>query len=262
MKLQLGITHRNLLCSLALFATLTVALRAAHAQTPSSSDNKAAEVKPDEAKPVHPKPDTYETFYLANSPQQNDLNDMQTMLRNMLPWARIYGLPSQHAIVVFATKEDVATARMLLASADKKKSVYRLTYTMTEANGDKRHYSLVASSGERATIKLGDRVPIVTGKSDADSANASTQVQYIDLGLNIDATLDTAADSLRLRTKFEQSSLAEAKSGMSLQDPIIHQTTLDSNAALIPGKALVLGSLEIAGSSHPVEVEVIAELVK
>src|SRR6201996_157101 len=41
-----------------------------------------------------------QTFYLSNTAQQNDLNDIQTALRNLLVNAKLYGVPSQSAIVM------------------------------------------------------------------------------------------------------------------------------------------------------------------
>ncbi len=45
-----------------------------------------------------------QTFYLTNAWQQNDLNDVQTALRNVLPNAKVYGVASQNAIVMRATR--------------------------------------------------------------------------------------------------------------------------------------------------------------
>jgi type II secretory pathway component GspD/PulD (secretin) len=263
--MKLDATGNNLLRSLLVSAALTITLLNAGAQ---SSPDTQSETKPSDAKPAwtRPKADTYETFYLMNSPRQNDLNDLQTAMRNMMPNSKIYGVPSQQAIVVFGTKEDLEIARKLVVDLDKKKSTYRLTYTLTESDSGKKitsqHYSLVAISGEKAVMKQGNRVPIVTGKSGGDSATANTEVQYIDLGLDIEASLDAVPDNLRLRSKIEQSGAPDEKSGMGAQDPVIHQTSLDSHATLVPGKPLVLGSLDVPGSSRHIEVEVVAELVK
>ena len=38
-----------------------------------------------------------QTFDLANTAQQNDLNDIQVALRNLLVNAKLYGVPSQRA---------------------------------------------------------------------------------------------------------------------------------------------------------------------
>jgi len=207
-----------------------------------------------------------ETLYLTNANQQNELNDIQTAMRNALPTAHIYGVPTQHAIVLWATQEDIALAHRILADLDKKRPTYRLTYTVTELDGGKRvsseHYAMVAAAGERAEMKQGTRVPIVTGSMDSDTGKPNTQMQYVDVGMKIDATLDVTGDSLNLRTKLEQSSLADEKSNVGIQDPVIRQTTLEGISTLVPGKALVLGSIDVPGSTRREEVEVVAEAVR
>jgi type II secretory pathway component GspD/PulD (secretin) len=264
--MKLEVTGNSFLRSLLVTAALTFPLLGATAQAPSSPDAKS-DTKPSDAKTTwtRPKPDTYEAFYLVNSPRQNDLNDLQTAMRNMMPNSKIYGVPSQQAIVVYATQEDLVLARKLMADLDKKKATYRLTYTLTESDGGKKlssqHYALVAITGERAIMKQGNRFPIVTGKAD-ETANASTQVQYVDVGLTIEVSLESVPESLRLHSKIDQSGVSEEKSSVGAQDPVIHQSSLDSNATLVPGKALVLGSLDVPGGSRHIDVEVVADLVK
>ena len=51
-------------------------------------------------------------FYLANVTQQNDLNDVQTALRNVLVDAKLYGLPSQNAIVMRGTPDQLLLRRL------------------------------------------------------------------------------------------------------------------------------------------------------
>jgi hypothetical protein len=88
-------------------------------------------------------------------------------------------------------------------------------------------------------------------------------VQYLDVGLNIDATLDAYSDGLRLHTKVEQSSVvADEKSGMGTQDPVVRQTTLEGVSTLVQGKPVVLGALDMPGSTRRQEIEVISELVR
>jgi general secretion pathway protein D len=60
-----------------------------------------------------------QTFYLANAWQQNDLNDVQTALRNVLLNAKVYGVQSQNAIVVRATPDELLLARKLIDDLDK-----------------------------------------------------------------------------------------------------------------------------------------------
>jgi general secretion pathway protein D len=49
-----------------------------------------------------------QTFYLSNAWQQNDLNDIQTAIRNILTGAKIYGISSQNAIVIRGTITAIA----------------------------------------------------------------------------------------------------------------------------------------------------------
>jgi len=60
-----------------------------------------------------------ETFYLSNAWQQNDLNDVQTALRNVLPGAKVYGVASQNAIVMRGTPDELLLAQKLVNDLDK-----------------------------------------------------------------------------------------------------------------------------------------------
>ena len=52
-----------------------------------------------------------QTFYLANAWQQNDLNDVQTALRNVMPNTKVYGVQSQNAIVMRGTPDELLLAQ-------------------------------------------------------------------------------------------------------------------------------------------------------
>jgi general secretion pathway protein D len=60
-----------------------------------------------------------QTFYLTNAWQQNDLNDVQTALRNVLPNAKVYGVASQNAIVMRGTPDELLLAQKLIDDLDK-----------------------------------------------------------------------------------------------------------------------------------------------
>ncbi len=60
-----------------------------------------------------------QTFYLTNAWQQNDLNDVQTALRNVLPNAKVYGVASQNAIVMRGTPDELLLAQKLINDLDK-----------------------------------------------------------------------------------------------------------------------------------------------
>jgi type II secretory pathway component GspD/PulD (secretin) len=255
MKMDRGGTARFVACSaLALLMATGVA---AQAQT---EEAKSAEAKAGA--------EAYQTFYLKSVSQQNDANDVQSALRNTLPRARVYFVSFQNALVVRGNAEDLAMAQKLIADLDRPRKIYRLTYTITETDGGKRtwvqHLSLVVVSGSKAVLKQGNRVPLVTGNlpaGNAESGNSSQspQVQYVDVGENIEASLEGAPEGLRLRTKVEQSSVADEKSGVGAQDPVIRQTALEVYTAVVADKPLVLGSFDVPGGTLHREVEVVAE---
>ncbi len=65
------------------------------------------------------KPSTYKTFYLTNLTREEDANEIQTDLRNMLPMAKLYYVPSQNALSMRASAEDIALAQKILADLDR-----------------------------------------------------------------------------------------------------------------------------------------------
>jgi hypothetical protein len=81
-------------------------------------------------------------------------------------------------------------------------------------------------------------------------------VQYVDVGLSIEATIDGS----RLRTKVEQSTIADEKSAVGAQDPVIRQGVLEETSTLVEGKPLVLGSFDIPGTARHEEIGVVSEL--
>src|SRR6202451_2533095 len=159
-------------------------------------------------------PEIYQTIYLTNLTQQNDANELVTDLRNMLPNDRLYYVRSQSAISIRGSAEDIALAQKILTDLDKTKKIYRLTYTMTEKDGGKiiglQHFSIIIASGSRTDFKQGSRVPVATRSP--TSENSPSDITYLDVGQEIDASLDGYLDGVRLRSKVVQSSIAEDKS--------------------------------------------------
>jgi type II secretory pathway component GspD/PulD (secretin) len=242
--------------------TLMLCAGVAGAQT-QPAEARSADSRSAEAKPA---PSTYETIFLAYATRDNDMNDIQTDLRNLLPKVKVYGLPSQHAISLWAAPEDMALARKIVSDLDRAKRVYRLTYTIADLDNGKRagveHYVLIVSSGEKSDFKQGNRVPVITGSYDTGTTTSNSQVQYVDVGLGIEATLDGYGDGVRVRSKISQSSVADEKSGIGTQDPMIRQTQLEATTTLEPGKPVVLGSLDLPGGTRKQEIEVVSELVR
>ncbi len=222
------------------------------AQTPPA-ENSAAESKNI--------PRLVETIHLKNVTAQRDMDELQTDLRNMFSMARVYAVPAQYAFSIRATPEDMEAAKKLIAELDKPHKAYRVTYTITELDNGKRtgsqRVALVVVAGEKSFMKQGNRVPIVTGMYNQETTKSNSQVQYLDVGLNIEANLDGD----RLRSRVEQSTVSEEKSGIGVQDPVVRQTTIEATSDMTSGKTIVIGSLDIPGTSRHQEIEAVAEPV-
>jgi type II secretory pathway component GspD/PulD (secretin) len=210
-------------------------------------------------------PESYQTFYLTNSTGVHDANDIQTALRNMLPNARLYYSGSGNAISMRGSAEDLATAQKILADLDRPRKTYRVTYTLTDgvnAQNAPQHFVLVVTPGSKTMLKQGSRVPIMTGSYGTGSDQSNSQFQYQDVGINIEASLDGYGDGMRLRTKIEETSVAEEKSNVGIQDPLLRQSVLEGESSVAGGKPIVLGSVDMPVGGRHFEVSMSVEAVK
>ena len=208
-----------------------------------------------------------QSFYLANAIQGNEANEILTTIRNILPQdPKVILVPSKNIIVVEGTTEELALVQKIIAETDQPKKNFRLTFTITEMDAGKhvgaQHFSMVAAAGQRTTLKQGSKVPIATGSLATNTSGAQTQFTYIDVGMSFDVTLTEVANGAVLKAKVEQSSVAEEKSGAGPQDPVVRQTALEGSPVLTLGKPLMLGSIDVAGSTRHLDVEVLMEAVK
>ena len=60
-----------------------------------------------------------QTFYLTNAWQQNDLNDVATAIRNVMPGVKAFPVQSQNAIVMRGTPDELLLAQQLIDDLDK-----------------------------------------------------------------------------------------------------------------------------------------------
>ena len=140
---------------------------------------------------------------------------------------------------------------------------YRLDFVVKELNDGKtinsREYSMIVQATDRygplgkAVVKSGDRVPVATGAKDG-----ATQIQYIDVGANIDAQLFALDNGLILNSSIEISAIApnEAQSSQNLPDPAIRQIRAEVQAEVFAGKSNQIALLDDTTSKHRFVVEV------
>ncbi len=264
-----------------------------------------------------------ETFYLTNAWQQNDLNDVQTALRNVLTNIKVYGVASQNALVVKGTPDELLLAQKLINDLDKARpevvvdiaimevsknwernlglawpdnaSVAIQTSTSTTSTTDSttgttsttstpsiydfahlkssnfavtvgsatahlmlsdsntkvlQNPRLRATDAQKATMKIGQRIPIATGSYQTGAATAlvsslvNTQFQYIDIGVNIEMTptIHYGGD-VTLKLKIEDTSEGNNVTISGVTEPIIIQKTSEQTIRLREGEVGILGGI-------------------
>jgi hypothetical protein len=140
---------------------------------------------------------------------------------------------------------------------------YRLTYTLTEMDGSKKvgvhRYSIVLDAGHNvppSQLRLGSKVPLETGELQGNSTSQS--ISYVDVGLNIEASLRSFANGLELRSQVTQSAVDPQQS--LTKDPVIRATDFRSTVLLTEDKPLIIGTVDMPGTTHVLQIQV--ELTK
>jgi general secretion pathway protein D len=266
-----------------------------------------------------------QTFYLTNAWQQNDLNDVQTALRNVLTNMKVYGVASQNAIVCRGTPDELLLAQKLIDDLDKARaevvvdiavlevsknwertlgiswpssvgialqppsssssSTSGSTTTGTTSSISPTLYDLAhlkatdfavtvggatanlllsdsktkilqnprirATDSQKATMKIGERIPYATGSYQTGAATAvvsslvNTQFQYQDIGVNIEMTPTIHYDhDVTLKIKIEVTSLNGNVTISGVTEPIIAQKVVDQVIRLREGEASILGGIQ------------------
>jgi general secretion pathway protein D len=270
-----------------------------------------------------------QTFYLSNAWQQNDLNDVQTALRNVLPSAKVYGVASQNAIVMRATPDELLLAQKLVNDLDKARpevvvdiAVLEVSKnwernlgitwpssagvaiqppttssstttcptgstncTPTSTSNNPTLYNLAhlnsndfavtvgaatanalltdnntkilqsprirAADQQKATLKIGSRIPIATGSYQTGAATAlvsslvNTQFQYQDVGVNIEVTPTVHYDrDVTLKIKIEVLAQSGSVTISGVTEPILSQRVAEQTIRLREGEANILGGIQ------------------
>ena len=269
-----------------------------------------------------------QTFYLTNASQQNDANEILTAIRNLLdPSTKIYLVPSQNAIVMRATPDQLLLAQKLLNDLDRARPEVVVDVAILEVNRDKmrklgltlpqqvsitpqatpgttttgsgtgtgtgntpttpsnftlnslahlnatnfavgisgatldalltdadtrilQNPNIRATDGQRATLKIGQKIPIATGSYNAGvstglaSIGVQTQFTFIDVGVNIDMTPTVHYDNeVTLKMKIEVSSQQSSVTISGVTEPIIGQRVSDQVITLKEGEPGILAGI-------------------
>jgi general secretion pathway protein D len=269
------------------------------------------------------------TFYLSNLSQPTELQDVVNAMRTILEVSRIQQLPSQGAIVVRGTPDQVALAQKLVDDIDKAKPEVLIEVEVMQVSKDKSHTlginpptsigvtlqpnvstsvsttstttttsttsttstgislnslaslnatdfqvtiptatatalmsdtdtkviqspQVRALDGQKATLKIGDRVPIATGSfsSGIGSVGAgispltNTQFQYLDVGVNIDITPRVHSNGdISLKLSMDVSDVDSYVSIGGISQPVIGQRKIENEIRLKDGEVSLLGGM-------------------
>ena len=112
------------------------------------------------------------------------------------------------------------------------------------------------SDGQKASLKIGQRVPVATGSFQAGvgvgvgggagvvNPLVNTQFQYIDVGVNIDVTPRVHPDGdVSMKLTVDISSIAGQSTIGGIQQPVIAQHKIDHDVRLKDGEVSILGGL-------------------
>ncbi len=102
-----------------------------------------------------------------------------------------------------------------------------------------------AIDSEKASLKIGDRIPIATGSYQSGLSNGvNTQFQYIDVGVKIDITPYVHGNNeVTLKMSLEISSVTGEQTIDGVTEPTIGQRTIEHQARLADGEVNLIGGI-------------------
>jgi len=111
--------------------------------------------------------------------------------------------------------------------------------------------SIRATDGQRATLKIGSKIPIATGSYSAGAATGitagigvQTQFTYLDVGVNIDMTPAVHIDhEVSLKMKVEVSTQSGSVTISGVTEPIIGQRSSEQTIQLKDGEPCLLAGI-------------------
>ncbi len=126
------------------------------------------------------------TFYMSNLSQPTELQDVVNTLRQILEVARIQALPSQGAIVVRGTPDQIVLAEKLVSDIDKSKPEVIVDVAIMQVSRDKAK-TLGINPPTSASVSL---QPNISTSPTAANNNSSTTTNGISLNAlgNLNAT--------------------------------------------------------------------------
>ncbi len=271
------------------------------------------------------------TFYLSNLSMPNELQDLVNILRTLLDTQRLQQFPSQQAIVVRGTPDQIVMAQKLIEDLDKSKPEVVVEVAILQVTRDKMtnlgitppssvsvqlqqssgttsttsastasgaagtatttsntgnltlntfgnlnatNFSVTipaatanflltdssskliqqpqirASDGQKASLKIGERVPVATGSFQPGIGGVginplvNTQFNYIDVGVNIDITPHVhGLDEVTLKLAMDISDVDSYQNIGGISQPVIGQRKIEAEIRMKEGEVNILGGI-------------------
>ena len=149
-------------------------------------------------------------------------------------------------------------------STQQSNAVYKLEYVFSEVQNGKRinarSYSTLLHSGERGSIRLGSRLPILVSQVSGGTGSLT----YIDVGVNIDCRVERDVDSgIALLTNVDMSSVAPEQPGENRTGaPVVRQTKIQVDNIVPLEKRTLIGSADQVDGTGRFDFEVTATKVR
>ena len=147
----------------------------------------------------------------------------------------------------------------LAVRAQDASSTYKVDFTIRDTGdaGGKtgRKYSLLVNRGIRTIFKVGNRVPVATGGV-SSNALVNTQFTYIDVGLNIECTVNEIGPRFAIHSDMDISTAVMPDKASSVQNPTISQIKLNLETTVAPGKPTLIASFDDPVTSRKFDLDV------
>ncbi len=189
------------------------------------------------------------------------------MRRMMARWPMLALIGTVLSLMIMSARAQEAgtqkkTQEGILATTRTTEDVYRVDYTIREMEGSKvlnsRKYMLMVQDQQWSRTRVGNRVPYRVGPGEG-------QVQYQNLGINIDSRVRESNDRRLLDTKISAPSIAApdpSSGGNSSVPPVFRDLSMEGTTAFSLAKATLIGSMDDVTSNHRYEIEVTVTPVK
>jgi 3D (Asp-Asp-Asp) domain-containing protein len=154
--------------------------------------------------------------------------------------------------------QEQTAAKPQAESQERSASAYRLDFTINEIEDGKkinaRQYTMNLNAGDANSIKIGTRVPVEAKQG---------EFQYIDVGTSIWSRVKERDNGLAIEVRAEISNFAipdQANRNNSM--PLLRQMQINASTVAIPGRPMVIGSVDDPNSKRQFQLEVTATKLK